>query len=506
MWEVFTDRARPTGDVALEPIAVHEETPPGSRAESSPSDSVLASLAAAQEEYRSLRTFWEHRMSELTETTSDLQARICDLDGQLKETEQLADVRARQAEHERRKAQRQRERTGQLSSTLKEVYRAVLAGSTYEPLLNAALAVTAANRGLFLTHDGAEGAWRVRAAADFPDPAAPDVARARLLSEHLRQRGLPLLREGDLDGDPALVPETMRNWALAPVTTGHGKLGAILVADREGGDFDEDDLDALRCVAEQAAVAIEHSDHQRELRRTYVSTVLLLADAIELKDSYPHGHCETVLRYARQVSARLGLSPEERQIVSWVAMLHDVGKAGISDALLTRPGALLPMELEFVRSHAKMGADLLATVPALAEVAHGVRHHHEHYDGRGYPDGLRLEDIPVSSRIVSVVDAYCALVARRSYREALSPEAARRELERCAGSQFDPKIVEAFLSVVEVPEAEPDADAPADESPDMDPAETTAPAGSRGQAPGAPHDDRTPRKARPRTAPRRASR
>ena len=482
-------------ETQLETTLVKEEPTPPSRPEAKPSDSILTTLTAAQDEYRSLKSFWEHRMAELAETNADLQARIQDLEGQLKESAQLADVRARQAEHERRKAVRHRERTGQLSGTLKEVYRAVLAGNSYDPLLNAALAVTSANRGLFLMQDAAETGWRVRAAADFPDPTAPDVAKARQLCERLKQSGRGCFREADVEGEEALTLESMRTWAMVPVVTGHGKRGALLVADREGGDFDEEDIEALQCVADQAAVAVEHSDQQRELRRTYVSTVMMLADAIELKDSYPQGHCETVLRYARQVSTQLGLSPEERQVVSWVAMLHDVGKAGISDALLTRPGTLLPMEMEFIRSHAKMGADLVASVPALTEVAQGVRHHHEHYDGRGYPDGLRREDIPVSSRIISVVDAYCSMLARRSYREALTPEAARRELERCAGSQFDPKVVEAFLAAVEVPEPEEDIEAAVDENPDSDPAETSAPT--------APQDERN---RRPRPAPRRASR
>lgn len=435
---------------------------------------MLAKLAAAQDEYRSLRTFWERRLSELTETNSDLQARIQDLEGQLREAVQLNDVRARQAEHERRKALRHRERNNQLSGTLREVYRGILGGRSHEPLLDAALAVTGANRGLFLMRGGSQRQWAVRAAADFADLDSPDVDRVRHLCERLWQSRRPCLSEADLEGEMGVggqAPETMRGWLMVPVTAGEEHRGALVVSDRQGGEFDEEDVEALQCVAEQAGVAIEHSERQRELRRTYVSTVLLLADAIELKDSYPRGHSEVVLRHSREVADLLELSPEERQVVSWVAMLHDVGKAGVSDALVNRPGPLMPQELEFVRSHAKFGSEMLASIPALTEVAHGVRHHHEHYNGKGYPDGLKGEEIPISARIISVVDAYQALLARRSYREAFSPEAARRELARCAGTQFDPRVVEAFLTILD--HASPSGDAPSDEAGSMDTGDDT---------------------------------
>ena len=131
-----------------------------------------------------------------------------------------------------------------------------------------------------------------------------------------------------------------------------------------------------------------------------------------------------------------------------------MGKIGVSDGVLHKPGPLLPEEVELVRSHVRVGYDLLRKVPALADVAAVVLHHHEWYDGSGYPDGLQGEDIPIAARIVAAVDAYCAMITRRSYKEAYTDEHARAELSRYAGKQFDPTVVDAFLKVLDLPEAQ----------------------------------------------------
>ncbi|HTE20536.1 MAG TPA: HD domain-containing phosphohydrolase, partial [Armatimonadota bacterium] len=129
-------------------------------------------------------------------------------------------------------------------------------------------------------------------------------------------------------------------------------------------------------------------------------------------------------------------------------------KIAVSDGVLNKPGPLLPEERELVRSHVRVGHDLIDNVPALGTVADVVLHHHEWYDGTGYPDGLKGEDIPIGSRIVCAVDSYCAIVTKRSYKPAYSPEQARAELIRCSGGQFDPQVVQAFLAVLDTPEAE----------------------------------------------------
>jgi HD-GYP domain-containing protein (c-di-GMP phosphodiesterase class II) len=153
----------------------------------------------------------------------------------------------------------------------------------------------------------------------------------------------------------------------------------------------------------------------------------------------------------------MALSDHDRAVVCYAALLHDVGKIGVSDGVLNKPGPLLPEERELMRAHVRVGHDLLASVPALQPIAGVVLHHHERWDGGGYPDGLRGEEIPLASRIVAVVDAYCAMITRRSYKEAYDVDHARQELARCAGTQFDPRVVELFLAALDSPGAQ-DAD------------------------------------------------
>ena len=143
-------------------------------------------------------------------------------------------------------------------------------------------------------------------------------------------------------------------------------------------------------------------------------------------------------------------------MLCYAALLHDVGKIGVSDGILHKPGPLLPEERTAVQSHVTIGYDLIRSVPVLSDVATIVLHHHERYDGSGYPNQLSGGEIPIGARILAVVDAYCAMRDRRSYKEPLSDEAARAELHRCAGTQFDPDVVRAFLKILDEPESQDD--------------------------------------------------
>jgi putative nucleotidyltransferase with HDIG domain len=184
----------------------------------------------------------------------------------------------------------------------------------------------------------------------------------------------------------------------------------------------------------------------------------MLADAVEAKDPYTHGHCEMASRFARLVGERMGLPAYDQAVVCYGALLHDVGKIGVSDGVLHKPGPLLPEERDLMRAHVRVGADLLRGVPALAPVANIVLHHHEWFNGTGYPDGLSGAEIPLPARIIAAVDAYCAMITRRSYKEAYTPEHAQQELRDGAGTQFDPAVVEALLAVLQDPRGEDNDD------------------------------------------------
>jgi putative nucleotidyltransferase with HDIG domain len=186
-----------------------------------------------------------------------------------------------------------------------------------------------------------------------------------------------------------------------------------------------------------------------ELEEARWETLRCLALAAEYRDDQTYDHTQRVGRTAALLAERLGMDPEWCDLLRHAAPLHDIGKVGIPDAILNKDDRLTAGEWEFVRNHTILGERILQGAPALRPIARLVRASHERWDGSGYPDRLRGEEIPLGARIVSVCDAYEAMVTERSYRVAMSREGACQELRRCAGAQFDPAVVEAFLAVIE---------------------------------------------------------
>ena len=181
-----------------------------------------------------------------------------------------------------------------------------------------------------------------------------------------------------------------------------------------------------------------------EMTRGFVRTI---ADALEAKDEYTHGHARRVSGYAAAIGRRMGLRDSELEQLTLAALLHEIGKIATPDRILLKPDALTEEERSIVRQHAERGARMLSGVPEMEEVAAAVRHHHEHWDGTGYPEGLSGEMIPLASRIIHVAAAYDAMTSPRSFREACDHERALTTLERQSGAQFDPAVVSAFFEL-----------------------------------------------------------
>jgi two-component system cell cycle response regulator len=173
----------------------------------------------------------------------------------------------------------------------------------------------------------------------------------------------------------------------------------------------------------------------------------VLLSALRERQPELHAHIVDVAALAGRVAAELGLDAEQRDEVKRAAELHDIGKVAIPDAILNKPGPLDEQEWEFMHKHTLIGERIIASAPALVPVARLVRSSHERWDGAGYPDGLEGEQIPVGSRIVAVCDAYQAMLSERPYSVAMRPTRALEELSNCAGTQFDPQIVEALRRV-----------------------------------------------------------
>ncbi len=377
----------------------------------------------------------------------------------------VTDLR-KNAKTEHQEAERQHKRAVRLQEEMQRVHRCLFSGDTYLLILETCLKLTGATRGLHLTAGKNAQPPRIRAEIGSNGSSSNRLSPfLECLCARVTQTGETLVSHhpGDVAGLPPPVEadEQFRNFVAAPVILTHGLSGIIIAADKDGGNFVDDDVQTLIHIGSQSGVAVENAELRRKLQNAYLSTVSVLADAMEAKDPYTRGHCEMVSQFARRIARRLSLTAQEQSIVSYAALLHDIGKIGVSDGILNKPSALLPEERELVRSHVRVGHDLLRHVPALSLVADAVLHHHEWFDGSGYPDGLQGDAIPLASRIVCVVDSYGAMITRRSYKEAYGEEYARAELARCAGIQFDPSIVEAFYQVLDnpVPEhAEDDAE------------------------------------------------
>lgn len=427
-------------------------------------DPVLAALLEAQEQYRAFRGSWEQQSEQLRqirEMLATTQANVSRLTSAL-------DVTTNQYQQAQQQTARQRERADQLASLLKEIHRSLFSGNIYNLILRACLTLTGGTRGLYITVREDEWKVRVRAAIDvegYPQAPPSEFIKA-LCRKAVEARDTIVCKDDAAFADlpePAGAAERFHNCIVAPVVILKNFDGIMIVANKMDGDFNEEDIETLLSVGDQAAIAVQNVQLQRDLQNAYLSTVSVLADAVEAKDPYTHGHCELVSRYARLTAARLALPDYDRSIVCYSALLHDVGKIGVSDGVLHKPGALSPEERELVKSHVRVGHDLIRQVPALEAVADVVLHHHEWYNGNGYPDGLVGEAIPIAARIVAVVDAYCAMTTRRSYKDAYSDERSREELRRFAGTQFDPQVVDAFLGMLDTPEAQDqDADDDAD--------------------------------------------
>ncbi len=248
--------------------------------------------------------------------------------------------------------------------------------------------------------------------------------------------------------DAGLEVDGMGPGILMPMRSSSETLGFMLIGRHLPIPFAADDANILTAIAEMAGNALHRVRLHRQLEESYLGTVLALANAVDAKDTYTGYHSARLAELALAVGKRLGIKDGFLEDLRWGAMLHDIGKIGVPDEILRKPARLTEEEWAIVRRHPVIGEQILAPVPKLAVAAGIVRHHHERYDGRGYPDGLSGEGIPLGARILAVVDAYGAITDERAYQHSRSHEEAVAELRNCSGTQFDPAIVAAFLKIV----------------------------------------------------------
>ncbi len=242
---------------------------------------------------------------------------------------------------------------------------------------------------------------------------------------------------------------TVKETAIIPLKPRDSLLGILQVCNkRSNTPFSYEDLDLLNILGSQIAFVIQNTELFNNLEKAYIDTLSALTNAIDAKDSYTKGHSDRVTDLSVKLAIEAGVENREVERIRLGGMLHDIGKIGIPEIILNKPGRLDDNEFEVIKSHPVLGVGILGNVEFLQNVVPIIKHHHERYDGRGYPDKLKGTEIPYLARIVSIADTFDAMTTNRPYRKALTTEESLKEIEKCKGTQFDPELADIFVNMV----------------------------------------------------------
>ncbi|MCM8814239.1 MAG: response regulator [Candidatus Omnitrophica bacterium] len=279
------------------------------------------------------------------------------------------------------------------------------------------------------------------------------IKKGALLSGWIFQKGTSLLID-DLAADTRFSQHSEPDLPThafigVPLIFKNKTIGVINVSNKQNKPvFSQEELILLEGIADQSAVAIANARFYRQLQNVYLQIVTLLTSTIEMKDHYTKGHSERVMKYAVSIAQAMGLPYEQVETIRVACELHDLGKVGIHDRVLTKSGKLTEEEWIEMKSHPSKAADILRPLSFLSKEIILIEQHHERFDGTGYPFGFKGEEIPLGARIISVADSFDAMTSNRPYQPVRTTDEALQELERCAGRQFDPDVVQAFTVLI----------------------------------------------------------
>ncbi len=289
---------------------------------------------------------------------------------------------------------------------------------------------------LYLIDEDSLGGWRVESV--LGEEEVLEEYRENTLHKCI-EKGQMLFFPGD---------EADETSVYVPMLTSRRAVG-VLYAQGPGESLrDEEDVRLLLSHATQASYFLEARQLDSSVKSLYSSTIKAIIKAIDTKDHYTSAHSELSLEYVEKLGLACGLNRMEVEALHIGALLHDIGKIGVPDGILAKDGPLTPKEFEKLKEHPVMGYDIIVDLPFPEEVKLIIRHHHEHFDGSGYPDGLKGEQIPRLVRIFSVLDTYEAIVGNRPYKTPGTPESAKKLIMEASGTQFDPEIVRIFFQIV----------------------------------------------------------
>jgi putative nucleotidyltransferase with HDIG domain len=239
------------------------------------------------------------------------------------------------------------------------------------------------------------------------------------------------------------------SFICVPLVISTEALGVLSAAEKLGGeDFSEDDFSLVQELAKKAAIKIENNALYESIYCNLVDTLTSLVSTLEAKDPYTKEHSKRVTQMAVLLGQKLGLPEEDIESIEFAGILHDIGKIGVRDSILLKPGRLTDEEFEVIKSHPVIGETIVEPLGLIPSERDIIRHHHERMDGSGYPDGLKGDEIPLLARVVAVADAFDAMTTTRIYRQAMGLEYALGEFEKFRGVQFDPTVVDALHSVI----------------------------------------------------------
>lgn len=321
-------------------------------------------------------------------------------------------------------------------------------------VLDKVIDITRAERGFLMLADPRSGELVVRQARNMDQQNIDEDERniSQNLVQKVAREGVPVLTNNAME-DPrfsaygSIAIHALRSIMCVPLQMRNETFGVIFVDNRiSSGIFKQKDLVFLSAIAHQAAIAIDNARKHESTKEVVVA----LANAIEAKDRYTGGHVDRVTILALEIGRAMTLDEAQLHNLEMAAILHDVGKIGIEEAVLTKAGMLNPEERRHMETHPMIGESIVKPLHNLPEaVKASILHHQERWDGRGYPGGLKGDAIPIYARIVAVSDTYDAMTTTRPYRAALPRDVAINEIKKNGGSQFDPGVVDAFLRVMD---------------------------------------------------------
>ncbi|HYE88302.1 MAG TPA: HD domain-containing phosphohydrolase [Vicinamibacterales bacterium] len=334
--------------------------------------------------------------------------------------------------------------------------RASSVEALFDSILSAILEVTGGDRAAILMRNKDNGQVDLMAVRTRDGNSSGEVKVSRSVVNDVLEKGISAFTDDAMADDryiggESIVRQRIRSVMCAPMRTTDEILGVLYVDSQMAREFSEAELELLAAVGNQSGIALHRARLMAEVERLFLDVMKAIASIIDAKDGYTHKHSERVAAFGVRLARHLGFDADGRAVVELSGLLHDVGKIGVPDAILNKPGKLTDSEFKEMRLHPLHGARILSNIQSekVVNVLPGVKYHHERWDGNGYPEGLKGEEIPLLGRVLGVADFLDALTSDRSYRKGLPLEEALQMVKDLEGQAFDPTVVKAAVELHE---------------------------------------------------------